>query len=462
MKLPYDRLVYAIHRPRIMITTRLAENVSLKISNQNETMFSGEINSETYVTYAVPFSTIIHNTDKMVVNKGIRISASHPVSVVSVLHDTYHDFEAVSAHLVLPKIAMKVNEYEYLVVTYLYNSDLAHFVVVGTEDGTKVTMTAPFELKFSHTNLQYPDNITVKVSSGYAYVVNLNALQVFQYFGQGDLTGIRIVSNKPLVVTSGNRCHRFEHSPVHYCSPILVQIPPVLTWGKAFLLVPFGGQRQGQSYKMVASQPGTNVDLTCKVWHTSRLYHHKWKLGHKGAARFFNTEHLAYCSAYSNKPLLITQSAHIQDQYGTSMFLVPAIEQYSSSFVFRTASKYPSDRDNDVHCISVIVTNQSSSSQLLFDDKRIPLSVNWTRIVNKAGSTVGYGCWFHISEGVHTLELKSGLRAVSAIVYSCRGSKSSSYGYPVGMNFPPGKLSSEHQQNCPTYSLLCDVIGPVR
>ena len=52
--LAYNQFVNALHHPRILVTTEFARNVSFKISNSNEIMFSGQINAYTSVTYVVP------------------------------------------------------------------------------------------------------------------------------------------------------------------------------------------------------------------------------------------------------------------------------------------------------------------------------------------------------------------------------------------------------------------------
>ena len=86
-----------------------------------------------------------------------------------------------------------------------------------------------------------------------------------------------------------------------------------------------------------------------------------------------------------------------------------------------------------------MVTKDTNKSQLLYDDVRIPPFVSWTKIKEKDGSIAGYGCWLCVEEGRHTLELESGKRGVSAILYGYQ-EKKLTYAYPLGMTFGSGKL----------------------
>ena len=399
------------------------------------------------LTFRVPLSSTISAIEHATVNKGIRITTSHPVSVVSVLEGTHLDMGVLSARLVLPKIPLVAEEYEYLVLTN--KGTFFYFVLTGMENDTTVRITAQFPLWFQHENDMNPEALPVKVTPGDAYFLTIDALQVFRYsLKGGDGTGIRIVSNKPLAITSGNNYNQFENGPPPIWCPMLVQIPPVAVWGRTFLLGPFVQRSQGQFYNMVSSQVGTTAWASC----TNGMYQ-KWSFWAPDQSIRFITTANQYCSLHSTKPLMVSQSTHFSHSIGSALLVVPPIEHYSSSFVFRTPSDYAQDQDDKKHYISILVTKDINKSQLLYNDVPLPASVSWTTIKEKDGSTAGYGCWFRIEEGRHTLELKSGKRGVSAILFGYQRTKST-YAYPLGMTFGSGKLRCRQQCNYLTFCIL--------
>ena len=251
-----------LHRPRIIIIPEFTGDVSFTIRSFHEVLLTGKIYSMNTLTFPVPLSSTVSAIEHATVNKGIRITTSHPVSVVSVLEGTHLDMGVLSARLVLPKIPLVAEEYEYLVLT---NKDaFFYFVLTGMEDDTTVRITAQLLLWFQHQNDKNPEALPVKVSPGDTYFLTIDALQVFRYsLKGGDGTGVRIVSNKPVAVTTGNNHNRFRDDPPPIWSPMLVQIPPVAVWGRAFLLGPLVQRSRGQFYRMVSSQVRTTAWATC-------------------------------------------------------------------------------------------------------------------------------------------------------------------------------------------------------
>ena len=143
-----------------------------------------------------------------------------------------------------------------------------------------------------------------------------------------DLTGSRIVSNKPLTVISGHECGNvLSGSP---CEHLTEQIPPSTTWGRKFLLVPFGGRNNGQYYKVVSSQANTTVVRTCNSVFTTKT------LSIAGSSFTFFTSSDTYCFMVSNKPLLVSQLG-IAKQFsigGPIIFILPSLDQYTNRYSF--------------------------------------------------------------------------------------------------------------------------------
>ena len=118
--------------------------------------------------------------------------------------------------LALPCSNQNVNEYEYYGVTLkdsiLYNSP--QILLVGCENGT-----------------------TIKIKSE---IISLNEMETYLVHNQGDLTGTRVISNKPISFISGHEC-AIVPDGVLYCDHLLEQLPNTKLWGKHFLTAPLLG-----------------------------------------------------------------------------------------------------------------------------------------------------------------------------------------------------------------------------
>ena len=75
-----------------------------------------------------------------------------------------------------------------------------------------------------------------------------------------DLTGSIIKSDKPIAAFGGNKC---TNVPIGYyaCDHIVEQLTPTSTWGQAFLTVPLATRLNGDTFRILASQDGTEVSI---------------------------------------------------------------------------------------------------------------------------------------------------------------------------------------------------------
>jgi len=77
-----------------------------------------------------------------------------------------------------------------------------------------------------------------------------------------DLTGSRVVSDKPIALIS-----RHERGPlpnnVLFCDQLVEQIPPTSTWGRQFITTSIATRTQYDMLKVVASRDGTVFNGHC-------------------------------------------------------------------------------------------------------------------------------------------------------------------------------------------------------
>ncbi len=135
------------------------------------------------------------------------------------------------AALALPVDTMNT---EYLVTTYQPSYD-AEFAVVAASDNTIVTVTP---------------------TTGSPSTVVLNRGEGFLIQDNSDLTGTKIFADKPVGMTNGNKCVRYDKSA---CDHVFQVAPPVQAWGKEIPVANLPETSLGVRYKILASRDNTEV-----------------------------------------------------------------------------------------------------------------------------------------------------------------------------------------------------------
>ena len=139
--------------------------------------------------------------------------------------------------------------------------------LVATRNGTSITITPTQELP-SLTEYECSG------STGEDCIITPNSWQTLILRSRSDLTGTKINSEFPLQVFSGHECAYIpsELTSIN-CKLVFEQLPPVVTWGKSFLVGPLLGHNTGEWYKIVAANANTNVD----VWPSTHTHTHPWE-----------------------------------------------------------------------------------------------------------------------------------------------------------------------------------------
>lgn len=181
-------------------------------------------------------------------NKGIEVSSNNPISVYGMDNQTYSS----DAYLALPNPQLGTN---YFVLSYegLVGSDTA---VVAPSNGTVVTVTLPMAFNGHSANTPY----TVDLNQGQTYFLWANG-------GSGgilptgpDFTGTRFQSNNPIVVYGGNECANIPVGTAA-CDYLVEEMFPVPLWGTSYLSVPLGTRKNGDTFRVLASQNNTSFSI---------------------------------------------------------------------------------------------------------------------------------------------------------------------------------------------------------
>ena len=336
--------------------------------------------------------------------------------------------KATASFLALPYQEILTDEYEYFILSTVDTPNdqyYSEFLLVGFQDDTTVVIYPSVELNIPQ-DTQNETSISRLIQPGESHTVTLHRRQtLFIGKDQGDdLTGTRIVSDKPLTVISGH-----EAGSVHVNSslePMAQQIPPTRLWGKRFLIVPFAGHNKGQYIKVLASRDLTQVIHNCKNYTVLLIQI-------AGNFHQFFVPFDTYCYLEANTSVLVGQFAASQtgDLDGdTTMVLVASLDQYSNQFLFTTLNLTNNHENNVKHYISVSVpVEYYKPNDILYDGDVI--DTEWRAIYDSGNNVIGYGCSFEVSPEVHKVDSKG---LVFVMIYGF-GSRRA-YAYPAGFTFP--------------------------
>ena len=314
--------------------------------------------------------------------------------------------------------------YEYYIISTdsLVSAADSEFLLVGCEDDTTISIT-PTQTVSIPTDVQSSSSSLQSVSSGVEHQITLNKMQtllITQIIG--DLTGSRIVSNKPLTVISGHECGNVP-STRSACEHLTQQIPPTSTWGREFFLVPFGGRKAGQYYKIMSFRNATTVMRTCNSVSSTH------KLSTAGNFFTFFTSSNTYCSVVSDKPVLVAQLGlgRVRDDVGDPIISVLlSLDQYINRYSFFSFNS----SDFNIHQISVSVLAQYYQPNSIRLDGQ-PISCSWNAIYNNEGTLVGYGCHSNVTGGVtHVVSHDNPNGRLAVLVHGWGNAKG--YGYLAG------------------------------
>jgi hypothetical protein len=117
---------------------------------------------------------------------------------------------------------------------WMVNANGGAFVTaIATEDNTTVTFYPPLGITM------YEGDTTVTIDRGETYTMMSNEVTAIwqENFGQGNLSGLRVESDKPVAVFSGNVCS-WEPTPHEFCccDHLEHQMLPLTAWGQAYIV----------------------------------------------------------------------------------------------------------------------------------------------------------------------------------------------------------------------------------
>jgi PKD repeat protein len=135
------------------------------------------------------------------------------------------------------------------------NGKNSEFVVVASENNTKVTIT-PSKV----TDLLKPANVPFTITLNKGDLYQVQSMNHPNLVGQGDLTGSYIKSDKPVAFYSGCWSTTIPIGATSAWDHLYEQIPPVRSWGRKFVTVPLLG-RSLDVFRILASEDKTTIRI---------------------------------------------------------------------------------------------------------------------------------------------------------------------------------------------------------
>ena len=394
---------------RLIVGTPADGDVQFVVENNDEVIHTGSVTSSSPVVVDIPNEHQVVASDFNNRQKGIHVYSTEGDELY-VVAENILSFLNHGTFLAYPCFSLgeNVDNYEYGVISVDDPTDTlnSQVLLVGCEDDTTITINPSQSVSLPMDAQSSSTNINVEADT-LSHAITLNKMQTLLVLSVNDLTGSKIISNKPLTVISGHECANIPLSEAG-CEPLAVQVPPYATWGTKFLLAPFTGRDGPQAFKAVSSASNTTFVYTCDS--ESRFAPQTKVLS------FFSA---AYCYLEATDPIFVTElsfGGSIDNKGDPAITIVSPIDQYINTidFVSLTSTEFP------VNYISVTVgVDHYNADSILLDDQAI--DCEWQEISDRDENIVGYGCHKEISSAStptkHTVSHSDDDGLLSVLVY---------------------------------------------
>jgi gliding motility-associated-like protein len=386
--------------------------------------FSVAPNQVTLITLPKTAETV---GSEYISSNGILITSEKNVSVY--IHQYYNNRSEAS--VVLPDDALGSDYYAIAYKAFqqgniVYPSEL---LIVAVKDDTEIEIILSDQTKGGRKK---GESIKVTLSPGQTY-------QIQTSIGGSDITGTRVLGNKPFALFSGN-----SWTPM-VCDAkdnLLEQMYPISTWGKEFISV-LSAQVILDVFRIIASENNTTVLVQGTKTDTLKLNQGQFVEYQKGESTYIS----------SNKPIAVAQynvggtcGGNPSRLGDPSMVLLNSIEQIRD-----TVTLYNSSFQQITENYLNVVALSTDISKVTLDGT--PLGNIPGVIGTVAGNSKYSFARIKVNAGSHTLISNGCGMSVTAYGYG----NAESYAYNGGASFKPINASPLPEGGCLNDSILFDV-----
>ena len=343
----------------------------------------------------------------------------------------------------------------------------SRLMVVGCQDRTNVTITPVSQLNSIPSDLPLELGAGETPSPNKPLSITIDRLQTYLLNNLEDLSGTRVVSDKPIALFGGHECAQVPEA-TNYCAHLVQQIPPEPTWGDRFFIIPVPQRYSGEYYRAATIFSDTSLNVTCRTLgnpspttasYEVGNYDPRWGTGwiefKTAAATSQETRNneIQWCSVKSNHPILMMQyaqgntvDARFKDAdkrtFGDPfMTIIPPITQYANNFTVPTAKwlralpLFPS--------ITIAIplgeffhSSQQDQTKIRLNGEMVEPDEGWVEIYCSDNEVCGYGGRIESApEGTVTVEHTSPEAGIGVWTYGIAASVS--FGLTAGFRLDP-------------------------
>ena len=335
--------------------------------------------------------------------------------------------------LLLPKQPeQEQSTYKYIVASYISNrsGQESSVAIIAQYNSTLLSITPRVDTTIGTTFT--PAGATTNISLQEAETL-LTAIT-------NDLTGLTVMSNKPLAVLSGVKCANVPIT-AGACDHLVEQIPPVSSWGRRFATAPLKGRQSYDVFRVLASENSITVVVNCtssSAVNPENLIN-TYQLS-EGRFVEFNVTSNQYCFIQGSANILVLQyatgSATDNLPGDPSMIIVPAITQYCNQYSLPTIQPSVGSFNFDHYMNILIPTQFYQLDQIILNNQSLN-RYNFTfTVIKQGGDPQVYAAQVNLTEGVHTLYHTNPAATLGVIMYGF--AHADSYGHPGGLQLTQG------------------------
>ena len=450
--------------PVLWITTKESMPVNFTVSTFFGLITSG-VATPGEITYVdIPLGFVVFDSSEDSATdtrfKGIYIKAEDDKRIA--VFGQHEEVASNDAYLALPIISLPAGRsYEYIAASIFGDSGTVAqakdsvALIIGTENDTEIILEPSVLIRHPLAPAQAGRNFIPGIPVQFRTVT----IQRFQTFylqvRGGDISGTRIISNKPISVFSG---HEAANIPLaSEPSDILTeQLQPIDTWGTEVVTVPLR-TRSGDVLKVFASQDSTTVNVTYTDISSGMVTSDSFSFtlnrnGFRelGGISMDSTGAIAdFALIQSNNPIAVFQFSRsfstdnniISDPF---MLSVPPCEQYRNSYAVAPAPFDPSiggtvlGRGPYVNYTNIAVPAEYFNASLITVNNN-PINASEFRPIRRADNSIwGYGAQLLLDEVAQVISHSDPNAALSVTLYGF--SNQMSWGCTGGTGLAPVAL----------------------
>ena len=301
--------------------------------------------------------------DVNIEKKGIHVQVDS--NEVVIIGQTYTNnsrpyTESDGSFLAIPTLDLNVTQYKYFELNMVLGRPRfsSQIMIVGTQLNTTISITATQNVR------SVINGANVNLAAGIEYSYKIGQFQTVYIVHPEDLTGTKIISDKPVSLFSGQRCVVLPSTDSN-CDHMIEQSLPTKMWGTVFYVAPIPNIGSYYFIRVLAANNATKVDIYCN--NTKESYTiNEGKYIHKEIGR------LDHCAIYSNKEVLVAEYAKSAGNGGNpsdpAMALVPAVIHYSNKILSSTVV-YPKFLLY-THSVTVVVLKEYFDPTMIYISSR--------------------------------------------------------------------------------------------